>query len=151
MRIRMLAIALRLITMLVLLFLSVTPAAAQVEPTVSYSLGIFASTVTDPNVGPPVAAPVVYPVAQVTCGQPKIVPPVTISNPTEARFDDPSNATLDCRFTIAPQVTALPIGTAYRAASRANGATVTSAWSTLSNPFDRALTPPPVPVNTRVR
>lgn len=121
--------------------------------TVSYDVGYFMAGVdpaTSPTAAPFKTDNVV--VTSVSCGQPKIaVVTGTVINPTELRFDDEADATKDCVVTTSTTLlTALPFGTGYKVGLKRKSATDASAWSVLSNPFDRAA-PLAAPTNVRVR
>lgn len=140
------------VLVLALLFGLPVFASAQAQPTVSYTFAIYATTATDPNVTAPLNT-AVYPLAGVSCGQVKTAAPPagTLVNPTEARLDDPADATKDCVVTIAPQVQAMAVGT-YKGALRANGSATNSAYSPFAaNSFSHALIPPAVPAGVRVQ
>lgn len=129
-----------------------TTAFAQVESIVSRDVGFFLAGVDPAAGGQPFQAPTNYPLSGTTCGQAKVSVIGTVTNPTDIRIDDPADNSKDCILTPSVAVlAAIPFGTGYRAASRSNGATKQSAWSTLSNPFDRASLPPPTPTGVRVR
>lgn len=137
---------------LVALCLSPTVLWAQLQPTVSYTVQTYPGTVIDPTTAPLNSA--VYAVGVVSCGQIRPAPtgPPAV-NPDRVRFIDPANDALDCVIqtpTIAAQFASLPVGTGYKAAVRANGASVSSGWSPFSNPFDKALGAPLAPQGVRV-
>lgn len=110
--------------------------------TTGYSVGVFASTVTDANTATPVVAPITYPIALVTCGLAKTTVTGVPINPTTARFDDPADATKDCSINVTNQIKALPAAIGYKSAAQTLEGTVASIWSNLSNPFDKK----PIPV-----
>lgn len=142
-----------LFTTLALLMIAM-PAFAQLtpEPTINYTLAVYASTATDPNTSPHVGTDVVYPVAIVQCGlTPKATPPASINNPTHSRFDDPADATKDCEVNMLTQVAALPVANGYKAAIKANGATTSSLYSGFSsNSFNRVPVAPPLVTGVRI-
>ena len=141
------------LTLAALVCLVAAPAFAQLtpEPTVNYSVALYASTATDPNVSPFVTGPTVYPLSQVQCGLAKVTGSGgTLNNPTKARFDDPADATKDCEINVVAQVAALANGSGYKAAMRANGATTFSPWSAFSNSFNRVPVAPPVVTGARI-
>jgi hypothetical protein len=121
----------------------------------SVDVAVFAANV-NPATTPPVAGTLQNLLwGQVLCGQNKATVTNNVTNPTEIWFDDPSNPTiLDCQ--IPPVIAGLvyapvTIGNGYRVGVRTRGLTTVSAWSVLSNPFDRVATAPAVATNVRVR
>ena len=128
------------------------PASAQVETVLSRDVGIFLAGVDPANGGQPISAPVNYPTGATVCGQAKVTVTSSVTNPNEVRINDPADSTKDCVLASAStQLAATPFGTGFRVASRTRGATTVSAWSALSNPFDRAGLPPATDTNVRVR
>lgn len=123
-------------------------ASAQTQAPVSYTVGIWPSTATDPNLSAPLST-ALYPLSAVTCGEPRQLSLPTIINPDEGRFDDPANATLDCVVAIRTQILTVPPGT-YKVALRVNGATESSLYGPWGDVFERRG-PPPVPGPPRVR
>lgn len=124
----------RLLPTLIASILFSTFAAAQ---TTAYSVSVFGPSVTNPATATPIAPAVVYPIASVPCGQPKVTesqPPIV--NPYEGRFDDPASpATRDCAVPIESQVTALPSASGYQIAYRPLIGSTPGAWSPLSSTF----------------
>lgn len=114
------------------------------EPIVSYTVAVFNAATTDPNTGTPVQTAVTYPLTSAACALAKVPPPTTSpTNPQHLRFDDPANPTqADCDINVGMQIGAIPVGTGYKVAARANGATTQSTWSNLSNPFNRTAVAP---------
>lgn len=127
------------------------PKANAQEVAQTYTLAVFAAVSADPNTSTPVAPPVDYNANQVQCGLPRQTVPPSVVNPSQALFEDPNDTTKDCQVNAGAQLNAIPLGNGYKAALKANGATVSSAYSSFSNSFNRALTPPPVPAGVRVR
>lgn len=126
----------------VLFCLSALPAFAQLEPgTTSGTLAFFAASAADPNVATPVAPPVDYVAAVITCGLAKPSPLAGIVNPTTAWMDDPSDATKACRFTITAQVRGLSFAS-LKGSLRMNAGANSSGYGPFSNPFDRRLLTP---------
>lgn len=121
------------------------------DPTNGYTVAIYSVTATDPNVTPPIATPVVYPLAQVQCGLPRIPDPGVLNNPLHTRFDDPADVALpvasrrQCEATITTQVAALPVANGYKSAIRANSVSASSPFSAFSgNSFNRVPVAPPL-------
>lgn len=139
----------RTVTLAVLLILGTHACAyAQLEPgTLSGDLAVFATTTTDPNAAVPVLAPVNYLAASFVCGLPHPSPLASVTNPTSAYFDDPTDATKSCRLSVGPQLKALGFGT-YLAALKLNGLNDATAYGPLSNPFNRRLM---LPANLQIR
>lgn len=134
----------------VILCLVALPVSAQVEAVVSRDVAVFAAGVDPATGGSPISAPVNYLIAAAVCSQVKVTP-AGVQNPTQVRFDDPANVALDCVIGAAStQLAAVPLGNGYRVAVRNKGATTTSAWGALSNPFDRVAGTVPVPTGVRV-
>jgi len=109
------------------------PAVGQSQVT-SRTVAFFAATAANPATETPIAAPVVYPVALVSCDQAKVAEAPPITNPSEGRLDDPAAVTRDCVLPLQPQVAALPAGT-YRGAMRSFTGATPGAWSLLTTPF----------------
>ena len=132
-----------------------TVQAQPVETLVSRDVGFFASGVNPATGGLPMQTNN-YTVAQTTCGiTPKgTVPGGTVVNPQRIRFDDPSNPTsADCEIgatVLGGALQSVPVGTGYRIAMRSKGATQTSVWSALSNPFAIQPVAPATPTGVRV-
>lgn len=110
-----------------LLIVLATPALAQPA-----TVAVFSSTALDANTATPVMPAWTY--AAPVCGQrPKLVEAPPIVNADTGAYDDPTDATADCRLDLRPQLAALPLGS-YRAAVK--GATTT--FGTLSTAFTMA-------------
>jgi hypothetical protein len=128
--------------------------AQPVETIVSRDAGFFSSG-QDPATGGIPFQTNNYTVAQTVCGlTPKVsTPGGVVVNPRRLRFDDPANpTTADCELNytvIGTAIQAIPIGTGYKVALRSKGATLTSAWSALSNPFAIQAVSPDVPTGVR--
>lgn len=93
--------------------------------------------------------------AAVTCGQPKTpVPTAGVTNPNTAVWDDPANATLDCRWVDngTGPLFALPFSLTSTYTSRmvAVNAAGASPESLASNSFTRPGQPLAAPVNVRM-
>ncbi len=130
-------------------------ASAQVpESIVSRDIGYFQAGV-DPATGGVPFQTNNYTVAQTICGQPRVATPSgTVINPSEVRFDDPANPSLQCVIpsgVAGAHLQSIPVGTGYRAAARSKGATLTSSWSALSNPFAIQPVAPVTPNGVVVR
>lgn len=97
----------RRIAVLIVVMISSCPAWAQA------TIATFASSATDPNLSVAMSTRSYT----ATCGvAPKLSEVVPIVNPVEGAYDDPADATKDCRIDISQQVSALPVGTGYKAA-----------------------------------
>lgn len=121
------------------------------SPIVSYTVTIWGMGPGGLTNTSPAAPSVIYASANVPCGQPKLpqsAPPLV--NVTEGRLDDPANKTLDCVINLAKQVADLPAGN-YRIGWRADGATGSSPYGELSDPFERRLGAPDQPSRPRLR
>lgn len=126
------------------------PLSAQ-APATSYTVTIWPVLSTGVPSSTPITPSVTYLAAVVPCGQPHLPASVApIVNPTEARFDDPANTTLDCVINITKQVTDLVPGT-YLAAWQLNSASGPSNYGALTDPFVRRLGPPNPPAHPRLR
>lgn len=97
-----------------------------------------------------------FPVSELTCGQPRVIPPPNVSNPRYVRIFDPANpSTLDCVWdsgaTSGP-LYSIPFSptTVYEVALRANNAAGPGPESARSNPFNRPGTVPAAPPQPRV-
>lgn len=131
-------------------------ASAQVVPeaVVSWDVEFYVAGVA-PGVGSPISTSN-FAKSTATCGVPTVgLPGGTIVSPTKIRVDDPLNVGLDCILgptTSAGLLLALPLGNGIFGVAIARGATLVSARSAASNPFNRAIVPAPpiVPTNLRV-
>lgn len=125
------------------------------EPIVARDVAVFAAGV-NPTTGTPVTGTLAtVPNSGWTCGLSKTAATGTQTNPTELWIDDPVNpATLDCKLSAAASATlfnSVPLGTGFRAAVKARGATTASAWSVVSNPFDHVAVAPAPATGVRVQ
>ncbi len=119
----------------ILCLVAVGPVSAQaltapVTVTVYYDTALLPPGSDLPN---PVMAPVSYAASVITCGQPKEDESSPLVNPDVVLFDDPADATFDCRIDVAGQMRALPETWAvpYRArlTINANEGPLTNAFS----------------------
>lgn len=124
------------------------PAGADAQPATSYSVRIYAQGG---------AAPIStydIPAAQVTCGLAKLVVGTATANPTRISWDDPADATKDCRWTDAGTgpLFALPFSSTliYEMTLRAVNSVGPTPESGRSNPFSRPGAVPPTPGHLRV-
>lgn len=116
--------------------------ALQIAPVDHYELGMFrAGNVTTAY------SLTQYPMERVSCGHLKTEPsPDGVPNPIAMSFDDPADATKECRIDVRTAVLSLPLGTGYKAALRyvrADG--VMSSWDFIPNTFRRAPRGQPCP------
>lgn len=125
--------------------LVVLPVALVAQGPPTYDVAFWLAATVDPNATAPVATPVNYAGASITCSLAKITRTTSlVVNPSALRFNDPANpATFDCAITITAQVAALPNDQVqYRASARqVVGATAGPYGALSTNPFAR--NPPP--------
>lgn len=124
-------------------------ATAQTAPTVTYRARIYNTTIVG------LATTYDFPASQVMCGQVRVSPPAgVVANPTQFRWEDPANASLDCVWTDAGTgpLFALPVGADnYDATLQGiSEAGLTSDESARSNPFWRPGSPPATPTQFRL-
>lgn len=121
------------------------PALAQDAPEtpVSWTAEFFAAGVNTQTGAPTTTFP--FTLANVTCNLAVVaLPPPPMINPTKIRFADPFTAGRECevdpaKSTVTTVLFAIPIGTGWTATLKAHGATLVSARSAASNPFNRAV------------
>lgn len=120
---------------------SLTLLRAQVPADVDhYEVAVFREPPVATQASTPFSRTVVN-TAIVKCGYGRGPDPLeqNVPNPTTLVFDDPGDATKDCRVTVPSIALSLPLGVNYRAAMRAvNAAGVSSDWGFARNTFRRA-------------
>lgn len=123
------------------------------EAVVSWDIEIYAAGAI-PGTNTPVSI-MNFTKATATCNLTPIANPGTVSNPTKIFLGDPINAGKDCQ--VGPTTSdgflmSLPAQAGMFAIAIAKGATLSSARSAASNPFNRVITiAPVVPANLRVQ
>lgn len=127
------------------LLLCATRAQAQTGALVSYELQVF-----NPGVSPVTGTPVqtnTIPAASVTCNTTKPTVPATVVNPSQAFWDDPTNAGKVCLVNqgtfLASLVVPSPFGPYTATVTVTDDFGLTSARSAASNPFFRRGNPNP--------
>jgi hypothetical protein len=142
--------------LLVLLFISVSSVvSAQTVPEVVVSWDVsFWSAGVNPDTGSPISTSN-FTKAGAQCNQPLVpAPTLPVVNPTKISLDDPDVAGRSCILgptTSSGVLMALPLGNGIFATVIGRGATLQSARSAVSNPFNRAIVPAPPIVPTSLR
>lgn len=137
------------------LILFAAPSFAQTVPEalVSWDVEFFAQGV-NPATGSPIQAATNFLLSAASCNQTFVViPPGSVLNPTVIQIADTANVGKACTLSNAStMLMSVPVGIGYKATAKARGATLASARSAASNPFDRAVVvvPPPVPAEIRI-
>jgi hypothetical protein len=140
------------------------PVLASAQAPTGYTLAVFppgtaapaGSSVLPVATAPtPVFPPISWLALAMTCGQPAVPTtstplPVTPTLSVHVNFTDPNAGTQDCTFDLSPQlqpqVSKLTPGLIYPVGVQAVNATGASDWDLSSDPFQRPVLPPAVPI-----